>query len=80
MTVHVTPTHCVFCGHYLTIDERYAGQRCVDPAHWQAAGQLAPRDFYAMARLVAGAGAEIARRPVNIGRSTKMNAISKIES
>ena len=54
MATTIAPTHCVFCGYYLTIDEKYAGQRCVDPAHWQAAGQLAQRDFYAMARPVAG--------------------------
>ena len=58
------PDRCVFCGYYLTIEEQYAGQRCIDPAHWQAAGRLAPRDFYAMALLVAGSGRELALRPV----------------
>jgi len=59
------PDHCVFCGYYLTIEEQYAGQRYVDPAHWQAAGRLAPCDFYAMARLVAGSGSELAQRPMH---------------
>ena len=58
------PAPCIFCGYYLTIDEQYAGQRCFDPAHWQATGRLAPRNFYAMARLVAGAGPELAQRPM----------------
>ena len=78
MTTTINPNQCVYCGYYLTFDEKYAGQRCVDPAHWQAAGQLAPRDFYAMARLVAKAGAEIAQRSINIGRSPIMNTKYKI--
>jgi hypothetical protein len=65
MATRVNPNHCVFCGYYLTIDEKYAGQRCVDPAHWQASGRLAPRDFYALARLVAKARAEFPQRPIH---------------
>jgi len=57
------PSCCTMCGYYLTTDEKYTGLRCVDPGHWQAAGLLRPRDFYAMARLVAGARTELARRP-----------------
>jgi hypothetical protein len=56
---------CMICGGYLTTDEEYIGYRCVDPGHWQAAGLLAPRDFYAMARLVAGARAELIGQPDN---------------
>ena len=63
MTTINNPDRCVFCGHYLTIEEEYTGQRCVDPAHWQAAGQFAPRDFYRMARLMAGGRAELSSRP-----------------
>jgi len=46
------PGRCTICGCYLTTVQDYAGDRCLDPAHWQAAG-LAPRDFYAMARIMA---------------------------
>jgi hypothetical protein len=63
MNMPERPNRCSLCGYYLTADEKYAGMRCVDPGHWQAAGLLRPRDFYAMARLVAGARAELARRP-----------------
>lgn len=57
------PSCCLICGHYLTTDEQYTGNRCVDPGHWLAAGLLAPRDFYLMARMVAEERAELARRP-----------------
>jgi hypothetical protein len=61
MMTHKPPC-CAICGYYLTTDEQYLGHRCVDPEHWQAAGLFSPRDFYLMARLVAGAGAELAQR------------------
>jgi hypothetical protein len=54
---------CLICGHCLTTQEQYAGNRCTDPGHWQAAGLLGPRDFYSLARLVAGIRAELVRRP-----------------
>jgi hypothetical protein len=57
------PRSCKICGYYLTTEAQYSGYRCVNPAHWQAAGLLAPRDFYLMARMAAGARAELARRP-----------------
>jgi hypothetical protein len=60
------PQHCMFCGYYLTTLEKYAGSRCVDPAHWQAAGMLAANDFYPMARIAAGAHAELDQRPNNM--------------
>ena len=47
------PTYCAICGYYLTSNERYVGQRCLDPGHWQAAGKLASTDYYVMARLTA---------------------------
>jgi len=36
------PDCCPICGYYLTMDVEFAGQRCVDPAHWQAAAYLRP--------------------------------------
>jgi|GEM_PF-2273588 len=64
MVTAKNPDTCALCGYYMTNDEKYPGQRCVDPSHWQAAGQLAPRDFYTMARLMAGAGVELTQRPI----------------
>jgi len=40
----------------------FTGQRCVDPAHWQAAGVLAPRDYYPMAKIVSAASVELNQR------------------
>jgi hypothetical protein len=62
ITVH-EPRCCKICGYYLTTNEQYTSYRCVNPEHWQAAGLLAPRDFYLMARIVARGRAELARRP-----------------
>lgn len=64
MSAAYSQVFCLICGHYLTTQDQYAGNRCTDPGHWQAAGLLAPRDFYLMARMVAGLPAEIVRRPV----------------
>lgn len=52
------PAICAICGNYLTIGEEFAGYRCLDPAHWQAAGLLTASDFYPMARLAARAHLE----------------------
>jgi len=52
------PAQCTICGYYLTIGEEFAGYRCLDPAHWQAAGLLTASDFYPMARLAAQAHLE----------------------
>ena len=41
---------------------QFAGSRCVDPGHWQAAGVLNPRDYYPMARIASDANAEQSRR------------------
>jgi hypothetical protein len=56
---------CLICGYYLTTDEQYLGHRCLDPSHWQAAGLLSARDFYSMARMVAGSRAELTHRADN---------------
>ncbi len=56
------PNCCAICGNYLTTVEKYAGSRCVDPAHWQAAGVLTPGDFYPMARIASWAKAEFNQR------------------
>jgi rRNA maturation endonuclease Nob1 len=56
------PNCCAICGHYLTTSEKYAGQRCLDPSHWQAVGVLVSTDFYSMARLAAQANVELNRR------------------
>jgi hypothetical protein len=56
------PNCCAICSHYLTTSEEYAGQRCLDPGHWQAAGVLASTDFYSMARLAAQTNVELNRR------------------
>ena len=53
------PGRCTICDYYLTTVEEFAGQRCLDPAHWQAAGVLASSDFYPMARIAARAHAVI---------------------
>jgi hypothetical protein len=65
-TNHGEPGICLICGHYLTTIDVYTGHRCLDPGHWQAAGLLAPNDFYPMARLAAQAQAEPKTQP---GRS-----------
>ncbi len=57
-TQNPKPDQCTICGSYLTVVEEYAGTRCLDPAHWQAAGLLHPSDFYPMARIMAEATAE----------------------
>ena len=56
------PNTCAFCGNYLTTSEEYAGYRCIDPGHWQAAGLLTARDFYPLALVAAQAGSEMNRR------------------
>ncbi len=57
------PAQCAICGCYLTMGEEYVGNRCLDPAHWQAAGLLSSDDFYPMARLTARAHLEHNLRP-----------------
>ena len=49
------PERCAICGCYVTLNEEYAGSRCLDPGHWQAAGVFTFPDFYTMARIMAAA-------------------------
>lgn len=60
-TQNSKPDQCTICGSYLTVTEEYAGARCLDPAHWQAAGILNSTDFYPMARIMAEATAQYGR-------------------
>ena len=65
MTVKDKPDPCPICGYYLTTAPQFAGCRCIDPAHWQAAGVLSSRDYYPMAKIASGAHSELNRRPDN---------------
>jgi hypothetical protein len=65
MTTNHKPSRCPICGYYLTIATQFAGSRCVDPGHWQAAGILAPRDYYPMAKIASGATVELNQRSDN---------------
>lgn len=56
------PGVCHICGCYFTIVNEYCGHRCLDPGHWQAAGLLAPDDFYPMALIAAQSNAELSFR------------------
>jgi hypothetical protein len=62
MMIGNKPPRCPICGYYLTMAVQFAGCRCVDPGHWQAAGVLNPRDYYPMAKIASGAHAEHSRR------------------
>jgi hypothetical protein len=62
MTNGHQPDQCSICGFYLTSTETYGGNRCLDPGHWQAAGILAPTDFYQMAQIAARAQGKINQR------------------
>lgn len=63
------PEGCPICGGYLTTIEKYAGFRCFDPGHWQAAGRLASTDFYPMARIAAQASVELNQRLAKRGET-----------
>ena len=39
----VRPMTCTICGKYFTTYMEYLGYRCIDPAHWRAAGFTPPR-------------------------------------
>jgi hypothetical protein len=60
MTPH--PDRCPICGYYLTMAVEFSGCRCVDPAHWQAAGVLTSRDYYPMAKIMSWANRELKQR------------------
>jgi hypothetical protein len=55
MIIGNKPPRCPICGYFLTTANQFAGCRCVDPGHWQAAGILNPQDYYPMAKIVSGA-------------------------
>ena len=57
------PKSCPICGYYLTIAAQFAGYRCVDASHWQAAGLITPHDYYLMAKIAAWAPVERRLRP-----------------
>jgi len=56
------PDSCTICGNYLTTSDKYGGQSCLDPGHWQATGLLNSTDFYLLARIVAQTGVEQKRQ------------------
>ncbi len=56
------PRRCPICGYYLTTALEFAGCRCIDPGHWQAAGVLTSRDYLPMAQLASYAATEQNRR------------------
>lgn len=37
------PPRCPICNDWLTAEKRYAGYRCINPDHWQAAGLAMPK-------------------------------------
>ncbi|MBN1218385.1 MAG: hypothetical protein JXM69_05625 [Anaerolineae bacterium] len=59
------PDRCPICGYYLTTLAEFAGSRCVDPGHWQAAGALSPRDYFPMAQIASQASVEYHHRVTN---------------
>ncbi len=64
MTTTLRPDRCPICGYYLTLAVEFAGCRCIDPAHWQAAGKLASRDYFPMAKIVSAASIELNQRAI----------------
>lgn len=59
------PKSCPICGHYQTIAATFAGYRCIDAGHWQAAGLITPRDYYLMAKIAAWAKKDLNLRLMN---------------
>lgn len=53
MTISSCPRLCPICSRYLTTAREYGSGRCLDPAHWIAAGELSSDNFYELARVVA---------------------------
>lgn len=60
------PKICPICGYYLTISAQFAGYRCINVGHWQAAGLIAPYDYYMMAKIMARASVELNLRSMNL--------------
>ncbi len=67
-----TPNNCKICNHYQTTDTQFTGNRCLNPGHWQATGQLEPHDYYQMAELSALAQEE---RNRHFAQDTKESAL-----
>jgi hypothetical protein len=54
MTIYIhNPQRCPICHCFLTAAKEFGSDRCLDSAHWQAAGVLSPSDFYWMAQITA---------------------------
>ncbi|MCB0175881.1 MAG: hypothetical protein KDJ97_35595 [Anaerolineae bacterium] len=53
------PVTCRICGYLHTLSAQYAGNRCVDPGHWQAAGLISFKDYYSLAKVMAEAKNEL---------------------
>jgi hypothetical protein len=75
MDIADKPERCSICGCFLTTVDAYNGSRCLDPAHWQAAG-LNPLNFYAMARIMAigaahNASGDVVIKPINTPPSAR---------
>lgn len=56
------PAPCRICGYLHTLSAQYAGNRCVDPGHWQAAGLISFKDYYSLAKVAAEARKELHHR------------------
>ncbi|MCB0168459.1 MAG: hypothetical protein KDI79_29795 [Anaerolineae bacterium] len=56
------PISCRICGYLHTLSVQYAGHRCVDPGHWQAAGLISFKDYYSLAKIAAEARKELHHR------------------
>lgn len=65
MTTTTEPDSCSICGYYLTTANEFAGHRCVEPSHWQAAGLLSSSDYYRMAEIAAWISEELSQRSPN---------------
>ena len=60
------PITCSICGLFFTLSVQFAGERCIDPGHWQAAGIITVKDYYIMAKIKAEtANEQLSRRNKN---------------
>lgn len=58
----IEPAPCRICGYLHTLSAQYAGHRCVDPGHWQAAGLISFKDYYSLAKIAAETRKELHHR------------------
>jgi hypothetical protein len=77
------PDCCPICGYYLTTAVQFAGSRCVDPGHWQAAGLLALDDYHSIAKIASWANTEHNQRStkrdtLNLVVEEKLSRLSKL--